>query len=236
MISIVLPAHNEAGYLEPAVRELHESLRIRRSDFELIVIENGSTDDTLTIAERLSHEFGEVRVLSRGVANYGAALRNGVLASRGEVVVTFDVDYFDLGFLERALSLLEGHDPPVIVVGSKRAPGASDKRPWPRRLVTAVFSMLVQFGFSLPVSDTHGMKAWRRAAVEPIVRRCRSVSDLFDTELLIRAARSGLPTAELPVTARERRPSRTPIWRRIPRTLVGLTALRIRLWREGRSR
>jgi hypothetical protein len=80
------------------------------------------------------------------------------------------------------------------------------------------------------------MKAMRRAPVEPVVQQCRFASDLFDTELVIRAERTGLRVAELPARAEERRPSRTPIWRRVPRTLVGLVVLRITLWREGRGR
>jgi hypothetical protein len=89
--------------------------------------------------------------------------------------------------------------------------------------------------FMLSVSDTHGMKAMRREAVAPILERCRFRTDLFDTELVIRTQRAGLPIAELPVTAQERRPSRTPIWRRVPRTIVGMIELRLTLWREARS-
>ncbi len=236
MLSVVMPAHNEAGYLETAVREVHGGLRARGHDIEVLVVENGSTDDTRAIALRLADELPSVRVSSRAVADYGAALRDGVLASEREFVVTFDVDYYDLGFVDRALELLGGGgDAPVIVVGSKRAPGARDERVWPRRFVTMVFSGLVRVVFSLSVSDTHGMKAMRRASVEPLVADCRFRTDLFDTELVIRAERAGLVTAELPVTAQERRPSRTPIWRRVPRTLVGMLELRLTLWREGRS-
>ena len=82
------------------------------------------------------------------------------------------------------------------------------------------------------MSDTHGMKAMRRTTVEPIVRRCRNGTDLFDTELVLRADRAGLEVAELPVTVEERRPSRTPIAWRILRTMVGLVRLRLQLWRE----
>ena len=231
-----MPAHNEAGYLETAVREVHDGLRERGHDSELLVIENGSIDDTLEIARELAVEYPGVRVSSRPFANYGAALREGVLASRGEFVVTLDVDYYDLGFVDQALALLDsGDDAPVIVVASKRAPGSRDERPRPRRFVTAVFSWLLRVGFSLSVSDTHGMKAMRRAPVELLIRRCRFESDLFDTELVLRAERAGFPVAELPARAQERRPSRTPIWRRVPRTLVGMVELRLTLWREGRS-
>jgi glycosyltransferase involved in cell wall biosynthesis len=237
VLSVVMPAHNEAGYLELAVTEVHDGLRARGLDFELLIVENGSTDRTPEIARRLAADHERVRVLSRSVANYGAALREGLTASRGEAVVTFDVDYYELGFVDRALALLEsGDDAPVIVVASKRAPGSRDERPWPRRFVTAVFSWLLRAGFSLSVSDTHGMKAMRRAPVEALVQRCRFASDLFDTELVIRAERVGLRVAELPARAEERRPSRTPIWKRVPRTLVGLVLLRITLGREEHRR
>lgn len=235
MLSVVMPAHNEAGYLETAVREVHDGLQARGHAVDLLVVENGSTDDTRAIAQRLADELVGVRVASRAVADYGAALREGLLAARGEQVLTFDVDYYDLGFVDQALALLQsGTDSPVIVVGSKRAPGAVDERPWPRRLVTAVFSWLLRVVFSLSVSDTHGMKVLQRGPIEAIVRGCRYGTDLFDTELVIRTERAGLPVVELPVRARERRPSRTPIWRRVPRTLVGMVVLRWTLGRERR--
>jgi glycosyltransferase involved in cell wall biosynthesis len=237
VLSVVMPAHNEADYLETAVREVHDGLRARDLDFELLVVENGSTDGTLEIAHKLALEYPGMRVVSRPAANYGAALREGLTASSGELVLTFDVDYYTLDFVDQALAMLEAGDgAPVIVVASKRAPGSRDERPWPRRLVTAVFGWLLRVGFSLSVSDTHGMKAMRRAPIEPVVWLCRFASDLFDTELVIRAERSGLQVAELPARAQERRPSRTPIWRRVPRTVVGLVVLRIALWREGRGR
>jgi glycosyltransferase involved in cell wall biosynthesis len=230
-----MPAHNEAGYLEVAVRDVHGGLHARERDFELLVVENGSTDGTPDIARRLAAEYAGVRAVSQPAANYGAALREGIIASRGEFVVTFDVDYYELGFIDQALALLEaGSDAPTVVVASKRAPASCDERPWPRRFVTAVFSWLLRVGFALSVSDTHGMKAMRRTAVELLVRRCRFASDLFDTELVIRAERAGLGVAELPARAQERRPSRTPIWRRVPRTLVGLVMLCEALWRESR--
>lgn len=237
MLSVVMPAHNEAAYLEPAVREVHDGLRARGHDLEVLVVENGSTDATLAIAQRLVDTTPGVHVSSRSIADYGAALRDGLVAARGELIVTFDVDYYDLAFVDDALRLLTGPAPtPAIVVGSKRAPGARDQRPWPRRLVTTVFSTLLRLVFSLSVSDTHGMKAMRRADVAPILERCRFRTDLFDTELVIRSERAGLEVAELPVTAQERRPSRTPVWRRVPRTVVGMAELRVALWRDDRRR
>jgi glycosyltransferase involved in cell wall biosynthesis len=234
VLSVVMPAHNEASYLETAVHEIHEGLGSRGHEFELLVVENGSTDDTPEIARRLAARYPSLRLSSLPAANYGAALREGLISARGEFVVTFDVDYYELRFIDHALALLEsGDEAPVVVVASKRAPGSRDERPWPRRVVTAVFGWILYVGFSLSVSETHGMKMMRRAPVESLLRQCRLASDLFDTELVIRAERAGLRVAEVPARTEERRPSRTSIWRRVPRTLVGLFVLRITLWREA---
>src|SRR5260370_7402134 len=135
-----MPAHNEAGYLETAVREVHEGLRARGLDFELLVVENGSTDDTPEIARRLAGRYPNVRVSSRPVANYGAAFREALTGSPAEFLVTFDLDYYELRFVDLALPLLEASDKAaVVVVASKRASESRDERPWPRRFVTAIF-------------------------------------------------------------------------------------------------
>jgi glycosyltransferase involved in cell wall biosynthesis len=231
-ISVVMPAHNEADFLETSVQDVLTGLRARAEDHELIIVENGSVDGTAALAARLASTEAQLRVLHLARADYGAALRAGLLAARGEIVVNFDVDYYDLGFLDQALACLRAEPWPAIVVGSKRAPGAQDTRSSLRRLVTWGFGTVLRVGFRLRVSDTHGMKAIARAQVAPLVGRCRFDGDLFDTELVIRAQHHGLVITELPVTVSERRPPRTSIARRVLRTVGGLTRLRIVLWRE----
>jgi glycosyltransferase involved in cell wall biosynthesis len=231
-LSVVMPAHNESGILDQTLKVLASAFRDRDLDFELVVVENGSTDSTLADARTFAADDDAVVVLSRPVADYGEAMRAGLLASRGFVVVVFDVDYFDPAFVDEVLPRLAAPEGPAIIVGSKRAPGTVDTRPWARRAITAGFSTLLRVGFGLTVSDTHGMKGMRREIVEPIARRCRNGTDLFDTELVLRADRAGLVVDEVPVTVEERRPSRTPIGRRIARSMFGLVRLRIQLWRE----
>jgi glycosyltransferase AglD len=233
-VSVVMPAHNEAGLLDQTLKELVGELRERDLTFEVLVVENGSSDTTLADARAFAIADPVVQVLTRPRPDYGEAMRAGILAATLDVVVVFDVDYYDADFVDRVLPALTAADGPAIVVGSKRAPGTTDTRPWPRRAITAGFASLLRYGFGLRVSDTHGMKAMRRATVVPIVERCRSGTDLFDTELVLRADRAGLPVAEVPVTVEERRPSRTPILRRVLRTMVGLVRLRVQLWKEDR--
>ena len=158
-VSIVMPAHNEEVLLPASVDDVCRGLRSRGTRFELVVVENGSTDRTLGLAHELATANDEVRVLTRPEADYGAALRLGLLEATGDVVVNFDVDYYDLAFLDTAVTALGGPPAPAIVVGSKRAPGAHDRRSWPRRFVTWGFTTLLRMMFHIGVSDTHGMKA-----------------------------------------------------------------------------
>src|SRR3954452_7835892 len=124
-----MPAHNEAALLDETVGEILRGLRERGLAFEVLVVENGSTDATRVLARDLAAHEPEVAVHARAQADYGEAIRAGILAAVGDAIVLFDVDYYDLDFLDRARVRLETA---AVVVGSKRAPGTSDTRPWPR--------------------------------------------------------------------------------------------------------
>lgn len=236
LTSIVIPAHNEADLLATTTDAIVRGLRSAGVAFEVWIVENGSTDGTAALAAALAAEYPEVYARNRHEADYGRALRAGFLAATGDVVVNFDTDFYDLEFLRRAAPMVADPAGPVIVVGTKRGRAAHDERAFLRRIVTRVFSGILRLLFGLRVSDTHGVKAMRREPLLPLVEHCRLGADLFDTELVLRAERAGMTTAELPVTVTERRPARTSILRRIPRAAWGLLRLRLILWREGRRR
>lgn len=235
-ISVVMPAFNEAEILSTSVKEVVAGLRERSESFEVLIVENGSTDGTLALAHEVADELSEVRVEHRDEANYGRALRAGLLAATGDAVVNFDTDYFDLDFLDAAVTRVLAPGGPAIVVGSKRGSGATDTRVPLRKAATWIFSTILRVVFGLKVSDTHGMKAMRRAAVAPYAEECFSGQDLFDTELILRVEHAGLGTGEIPVSVHELRPARSSFLKRVPRTLRGLCTLRIALWKEHRAR
>jgi glycosyltransferase involved in cell wall biosynthesis len=233
-LSIVLPAHNEIVLLGSTVANVLGALERRGLSHEVLILENGSSDGTLRLARTLAAQLDSVRVLHLPIGNYGAALHRGFLAARGDIVVNFDVDYYDIGFLDEALTRFE--DPRVgIVLASKRAPGSADRRPLRRRLLTAAFTALLHHLVDLPVSDAHGMKAMRRDLLAPFVEQCRLRGSMFDVELVVRAARGGLVVQELPATVVERRPPRTGLVRRSLESLVGAVRLRLLFEREAAS-
>ena len=113
-----------------------------------------------------------------------------------------------------------------VVIGSKRAAGSLDRRPWSRRLATRVFNFLLRTVAGSGVSDTHGMKAIRASVARDLLPHVRLTKDLFDTELLLRAERAGYRIEEVPAVVEELREARSSLLRRVPRTLRGLVTLR----------
>jgi glycosyltransferase involved in cell wall biosynthesis len=235
MISVVLPAYNESDMLPTTVSDVDAYLNARKEPYEIIIVENGSTDNTSHVGRTLSKEYESVRFFHESMADYGNALRKGFRESTGDIVVNFDVDFYDTDFLERAVTIIRNSERnrPSIVVGSKRTVGAHDERPPLRRLATFVFSSLLRVGFGLGVTDTHGVKAFHRASVAPYESECHFGIDLFDTELILRCERAGLVVHEIPVSVKESRPARSGLLSRIPRTLAGLCSMRLLFIKES---
>ena len=232
--SIVIPIHNEADCLAGEVAELVGSMEAWGIDYELLLAENGSSDETPAIAEALAGSNPNIRALRMPVPDYGAAMKAGMLAGRGDFVVNFDIDFHDVDFMLEAGALLASSDA-GIVVGSKLMQGAEDRRSPARHLVSLGFTTILRLLFDRHMDDTHGMKVLRREVVERYAPRTIMTTDLFDTELIIRARRGGVSTRAIPVTVEEKRKPRSSIVRRIPRTMRGLLRLRLVLWKEGNA-
>lgn len=219
--SIVIPVYNEADFVLVGLTRLISELDAAALDYQILIMENGSTDATADIARSLAGAAG-VEVYELAMADYGAAMREGFLRAGGDWVVNFDIDYFSASFLHQVLERAETAD---LVIASKRDPASDDRRSLLRRTATGVFNLLLRMMFASSVSDTHGMKAFRRQLVMDVVPDVVSRQDLFDTELVIRAERAGYRIAEVPVVVEEMRPARSLI-KRVPRTLKGLWRIR----------
>ena len=230
-VSIVIPVYNEEGILREAVTELIDGLGIVKAalhapelDFEIIIAENGSSDRTAELAEHLADELPEVRTFSLGEPNYGKALRRGILEARGRFVICEEIDLCDLDFQRRALEHLR-HGDCDMVVGSKAMKGASDERPLFRRAATRVINGMLRVALDFRGTDTHGLKAFDRARLLPIVEACVIDRDLFASELVIRAGRAGLHVLEIPIKLHEKRPPAINLVKRVPNVMRGLAKL-----------
>ncbi len=231
-VSIVIPVYNEEGILREAISELLTGLDTVRLAldasaslrFEIIIAENGSRDRTVELAEHLAAEHEDVRMFSLGEPNYGKALRRGIMEAQGKWVICEEIDLCDADFHRRALELLT-HDDADMVVGSKAMKGASDHRPLMRRAATRVLNGMLWAAVDFRGTDTHGLKAFRRERLLPIVEQCVIDRDLFASELVIRAGRSGIRVLEIPIRLDEKRPPAINLVKRVPNVLRGMAKL-----------
>jgi glycosyltransferase involved in cell wall biosynthesis len=224
-LTIVVPVYNEADFIPHALPSLISQVESVGVDYTIRIVENGSTDETADVA-KLSGGEANVIVDSLPTPDYGAAMKRGFLDAEGDWVVNFDIDYFSASFLRQ---LIDQPDHVHIVIGSKRDPGSEDRRPFMRRIATRVFNLLLTVILGSNVSDTHGMKGFRRELVAELAPQVINTQDLFDTELVIRAERAGYEIVEVPVVVEEMRTAKSSLIKRAPRTVLGLIRMRRQL-------
>ena len=170
------------------------------------------------------NKYPQVRGLYGNEPNYGLALRRGIKESSGTFIICDEIDLCDTDFYQRALAILEP-DRADLVIGSKRHPEANDRRPWMRRLATTVVNLLLNTLLNFKGTDTHGLKAFYRHRLLPIVDRCIVDKNFFATELVIRAQHAKLRTIEIPIELEEKRQTSIPLLRRVPKSLKQILTL-----------
>lgn len=217
-ISVVVPVYNEGQILDTAIPEFLAALSKLGRRFELILCENGSHDQTLEILDRWSQNTKELRYLSIDRPNYGAALREGIFAARGDIVICEEIDIGAASFWREALRRMD-HDNLDLVIGSKAMVGAHDRRPWIRRCATRMYNQLLRWILGFRGTDTHGLKVLRRKTLLSLVDACIVEHDVFASELVIRAQRARLLWREIPVSIEEKRAPSIALHRRVPKVL-----------------
>ncbi len=205
-ISVVIPAFNEEGIIARTLAETCAVLRGR--DYEIIVVDDGSSDRTWAEAEAVARGHGGVRVLRAGRnSGKGAALRQGTEVAQGEFIAFLDAD---MDIHPRQLWLLldamRAHSADVAV-GSKHLADSRVAFPLSRRILSRAFSWLEKALFNLELSDTQtGLKLFRAEVLRRAFPRVRVQRYAFDLELLVAASRFGYRIVEVPVTVSFQRP------------------------------
>src|SRR3989344_5121577 len=116
--SLIIPIYNEAEILENQVEKLmHEVGRVLpNAEYEVILVENGSTDNSFNIAEKLTKKNSLIKLVRLKNSSYGQAFKEGVRNARYDFVFQFDIDFWDTDFLDLSLLLLGRYD---FIIGSK---------------------------------------------------------------------------------------------------------------------
>jgi putative flippase GtrA len=200
-VDIVVPVRNEERDLAPSVRRLVSYLREGFPFTARITIaDNGSTDGTWAIADRLARDFGEVRAVRMEQPGRGRALRAVWSQSDAEVLAYMDVDLStDLNaLLPLVAPLLSGHSD--VAIGTRLARGSRVIRGPKRELISRCYNLLLHACMGARFSDAQcGFKAIRRDQARVLLPLTQDTGWFFDTELLVLAERAGLRIHEIPV-------------------------------------
>ena len=213
-LSIVLPCLNEAETLGDCIRKAQEAIRKLELSGEIVVADNGSHDGSVEIARTLG-----ARVVPVAVRGYGAALRAGIEAARGTLVVMGDADdTYDFGEIDAFVEKLrEGYD---LVMGCRLPSGGGTigpgAMPWRHRwLGNPALSGLGRFFFGCPVTDFHcGLRGFVRDRI--LALELRTTGMEFASEMVIKATLTGLRITEVPITLHKggrTRPPHLNTWR-----------------------
>lgn len=232
-ISVVIPAYNEAARLPTFLTSVRDYLVGRYPDrHEVIVVDDGSTDGLVGILEGFAADWPPLRWIQHARnQGKGAAVRTGVLAAQGRLVLFADADGATPIAEEAQLAqaIQAGAD---LAIGSRLLASADARRLRGRLrgLAGRVFAAVVRRLLGLSVQDTQcGFKMFRDEVAGALFSRAREAGYLFDLELLSLAQRLGYRTVEVPVSWTEVPGSHLSLARSLPRILRDLWRLRRRL-------
>lgn len=217
-VSLVVPAYNESLRIEETIKAALKYLSSKPGSFEIIICDDGSTDDTIQKLKSLFLGSTPIKILEGKHAGKAVAVRAGVEAATGDYILMMDADsavaIAELGKLKRKMEETQAD----IVIGSREGRGAQRlNEPLYRHLLGRVFNLIVKVLTGLPFEDTQcGFKLFKASAAKTLAHKSKimnqpnkSLSEplvtAFDVELLVLAQKYGFKTVEVPI-----------FWRHVP--------------------
>ena len=230
-LSLVIPAYNEQARLPYTLSEVAAYVCQEQIDSEIIVVDNGSTDATSVVVQQAAATFPRLRLLRTDKRGKGRAVRTGVLAARGDIVLFADADLsWSVEDVPRFMGLVDGA---AVVIGSREGAGARRiGEPSYRHLMGRVFNRVVQALAVRGVEDSQcGFKAFRADAARAIFSRQRVDGFGFDVEVLYLARRLGYEVRVVPLRWEHKENSRVAPVRDTLLMLSDVLVVRLNAWR-----
>jgi glycosyltransferase involved in cell wall biosynthesis len=195
-VSVVFPMHNEEDYIQRAVRAARASLQELTQDWQIVIVDDASTDRTGELADALSREDPRISVVHNAVnLKLGGSLRAGYAAAGKDLVLYTDADLpFDLQELGRAVRLLEYQQADVL--SGYRFDRTSEG--FVRTLYSFFYNLLIRVAFGLPIKDVNfSFKLFRRELLSRF--ELKSQGSFIDAEFLVRARNAGASIIQIGV-------------------------------------
>ena len=231
-LSFVIPAFNEENRLLKTIHLVNVFLKAKYPNYEIIIVDDGSTDGTLFLSRKLAQKYSNIQVITYD-KNFGKgyAVKTGVLSSKGDFIFFMDADgSTPIEELPKFLEKLEsGAD---VVIGSRHLKGSDREveQPFFRRMFGRLANLLIQFVLLPGITDSQcGFKGFKRDVALTLFREQEIYGWGFDFEILALARRYGFSIVEVPVRWLHAEGSRMRPFRSAFYTLRELIKVRLRL-------
>ena len=203
-LTITIPVYNEEPIIVKNTEKLVRFLKAKKITHELILCNNGSTDNTLKLAKKLEKKHKNIRVISISQKGVGTVFKKAVKMSKHNNIISVDMDLStDLEFIPKALKLLQDYD---IVVGSKKM--GKQERSFFRTIPSTVFIFLVKLFLNLPYRDySMAAKAYKREAIIKHIGRV-DYGTSYVIDLIYFAKKDKKRILEIPVMCHDKRKSK----------------------------
>ena len=230
-VSLVIPAYNESGIILDTIRTSSKRMSELSEDYEILIVNDGSTDNTAALVR----ECGDQNV---SLVSYmpnrgkGCAVRSGMLAAQGDIIICTDADLaYGVDVFGAILERFENSDA-QLVIGSRRLE-REGYRDYPaiRLLASKCFGLLVRIISGLKYDTQCGIKGYRREAAERIFTECCTDGFAFDFEALMLADAMGMRVEQIGVSVVNHRDSRVNVLKDSLRMLRDVFKTRRRLGR-----
>lgn len=231
-VELVIPVLNEVVALEESVDQLRAFLGAEFPyPWTIVVADNGSTDGTRELAQRLSEKYDDVRCFSLDQRGRGRALRRAWTQSSADIVAYTDVDLStELVALEKLCRAIH-EDGFEIATGSRLMSGSKIKRGLKRDIISRCYNLFIKAVLFTRFSDAQcGFKAVSRRVVDELIPQVKDEAWFFDTELLVLGEKQGYGVKDVPVIWIDDDDSRVKIVSTAWEDIKGVMRLRAHLW------
>lgn len=200
MISVIIPARNEGRHIYNSLKEVEKVFNEYDWEYEIVVVDDGSSDATYNEASRAAKENGNIKVVKKKNGGKGSAIKHGFDYCSGNLVTFLDAD-LDLHPKQIPMFIkYMGRYDADVVIGSKRHPLSKIDYPLYRKLLSEAYQVITAALFNLNLTDTQaGLKLFKYEVLEEVLPRVLCKKYAFDLELLVNARHRGFKIVEAPI-------------------------------------
>lgn len=225
-ISIIVPCHNEAQLIESSYKKIKDVLQKHDYDYEIVLEEDGSTDETGEIIRAIARHDRKVRALSFPNSRNGKGwgFKKLVEAASGDILISMDAD---LSVSPEAIPIMLEKMNNADILLTDRYSHADSRIPKRRFIPSRIYNFMLRLMFGIKTKDTQsGFKAYRKEIFEKVSLNTDGFA--YDIELLTKAYKAGLVVKEIPVKYIYRRNAKFSVTKHGPKMVLNT----IRLWRD----